>query len=261
MGSDADGVPARWARATTPKFAYPLVILPELFTTFSHLSLLSGYLASVGWDVCMLAPYAGIRDRRLHLTDLCALVARTISALDREVIVLGHGLGGLLAFALEERVPIAAAVSIAPALPGFRSPLLGGFSRRWAAVASATLPPPAGRVLLEFVADADRFQRRALIDELTPGDVTPLHEVVRGAIDLKLRGKAPRLIVTGNEDIFAPYHRVVQFAETCGAQFATLAGCGHWIVGGRALEKTVGEIQRFLIKNLGSDLLLLYPQE
>ena len=32
-------------------------------------------------------------------------------------------------------------------------------------------------------------------------------------------------------------------------------------ISGRALERTVAEVQRFLVRNLGGDLLLLYPEE
>jgi hypothetical protein len=38
-------------------------------------------------------------------------------------------------------------------------------------------------------------------------------------------------------------------------------GRGHWLIGGRALERAVAEVQRFLVRNLGGDLLLLYPEE
>ena len=36
---------------------------------------------------------------------------------------------------------------------------------------------------------------------------------------------------------------------------------GHWLVGGRALERAINETQRFLVRALGRDLLLLYPEE
>jgi hypothetical protein len=37
-------------------------------------------------------------------------------------------------------------------------------------------------------------------------------------------------------------------------------GRGHWLIGGRALERAVAEIQRFLVRNLSGDLLLLYSE-
>ncbi|MGH7836628.1 MAG: alpha/beta fold hydrolase [Candidatus Binataceae bacterium] len=237
------------------------MILPELFTTSSHLSLLTGYLANLGWEVCALDLYAAVDSRRGSFGDLFELAAAALAEIGREVIVLGHGLGGLLALALDRQPRVAASIAVAPALPAFRSLLLGGLRNRLAALRGAPLWPPSGRRLFEFVADADRFQRDALIHGLTPAVATALREVVHGRIELAPIGTKPRLMVAGDSDIFAPYERVVQFAAAAGAQLATLPGRGHWLIGGRALEKTVGEIQRFLIKNLGRDLLLLYPED
>ncbi|HLW69280.1 MAG TPA: alpha/beta fold hydrolase [Candidatus Binataceae bacterium] len=249
----------RWEQPATRKFAGSIVILPELFTTNSHYSLLSGYLTSVGWEVCTVDAYAGLERRRF--AGLCDSVAEAIAASGREVILLGHGLGGLMAFALDARAAVVASVALAPALPGFRSPLLDGLRNRLAAIRGALIRPPSGRALFEFVADADRFQRDALIRELTPGDATALREIARGAIGVPPIGATPRLIVAGDSDIFAPHEQVSRFAAVAGAQRATLSGRGHWLVGGRALEKTVNELQRFLIKSLGRDLLLLYPPD
>jgi predicted alpha/beta hydrolase family esterase len=68
-------------------------------------------------------------------------------------------------------------------------------------------------------------------------------------------------VVAGDSDIFAPIQQTTKFAESIGAKLATIAGRGHWIVGGRALERAINETQRFLVRALGQDLLLLYPEE
>ena len=33
------------------KFAWPIVVLPELFTTPRHLATMVGYFATIGWEV------------------------------------------------------------------------------------------------------------------------------------------------------------------------------------------------------------------
>ena len=71
----------------------------------------------------------------------------------------------------------------------------------------------------------------------------------------------PRLIVAGDSDIFAPLEGVQRLAAATGAELTTLKGRGHWLIGGRALERAVSETQRFLVKALGRDLLLLYPDD
>jgi pimeloyl-ACP methyl ester carboxylesterase len=251
---------SQWARPAARKFARAIVMLPELFATISHYSLLSGYLTSVGWEVCTVDLYGGLPCRRSGFAGLCGRAAEVIDESGREVILLGHGLGGLIALALDRHVGVAASVALAPALPGFRSPLLAGLRNRLAMLRGAPLRPPTNRTLFEFVADADRFQRDALIRGLTAGDATALREVAR-SVGTSPSGGTPRLIVAGDSDIFAPTERVVQFAAAAGAQLVTLSGRGHWLIGGRALERTVNEIQRFLVKSLGRELLLLYPED
>jgi dienelactone hydrolase len=127
---------SRWEQPAIRKFTRAIVILPELFTTFSHYSLLSGYLTSFGWEVCIVDLYGGLERRRCRFAELCDRAAETIAASGRKVIVLGHGFGGLVAFALDRRAAVAASVALAPALPGRRrvggcsslSPMLIAFS-------------------------------------------------------------------------------------------------------------------------------------
>jgi hypothetical protein len=69
------------------------------------------------------------------------------------------------------------------------------------------------------------------------------------------------MIVAGDSDIFAPLEGVQRLAIATRAEIAILKGRGHWLIGGRALERTVREIQRFLVKALGRELLLLYPED
>ena len=71
----------------------------------------------------------------------------------------------------------------------------------------------------------------------------------------------PRLIVAGDSDPFAPLDETSEFAARVGAAIRVVRGHGRWLIGGRALERAVAEVQRFLVRNLGGDLLLLYPEE
>ena len=84
-------------------------------------------------------------------------------------------------------------------------------------------------------------------------------EVARGEVEFGLH-PAPRLVVCGGSDKFAPCDQAERFAHRIGARFVTLAARGHWLVAGRALERAVAEIQRFLVRALGEDLLLLYSE-
>jgi pimeloyl-ACP methyl ester carboxylesterase len=260
-------VNAQVERPQTLKFAWPIVVLPELFATRRHLAVLVGYLASVGWEV--YAPdlrSTGAQPRdvaqpRMRFSDALALLEEVVAALDNDVIVIGHGMGGLLALKMAERSRIKAAVAFAPLVPGFRSPIINRAANPFTSWLRHTIKPPRGRMLFELVADADPFQREAIIKTLIPEDATAAIEVARGEIGFVRAPAAPRLIVCGDSDVFAPRDRVAQFAETIGARLVTLNGRGHWFIGGRALERAIAETQRFLVRTLGQELLLLYPDE
>jgi pimeloyl-ACP methyl ester carboxylesterase len=260
--------PAQVERPEPIKFAWPIVLLPELFTTVGHLAILLGYLGSMGWETYApnlrsavgqgLTPPLG----RLRFSDLIALVEEALGAIGRDAIVLGHGIGGLLALKMAERPGVKAGVAFAPSIPGFRSPLFMRARNLPALWLGGLLKPPSGRALFDFVVDAEPYARAKLITNLVPDASAAAREVARGEVQLAPGDRAaPRLIVAGDSDPFAPLPRLTEFATAIGAQLKTLAGRGHWIIGGRALERAINEAHRFLVRSLGEDLLLLFPEE
>ncbi len=80
------------------KFAWPIVVLPELFTTPRHLATLVGYLTSIGWEVyapdlnAVLGQGETPPLEKIDFARLTALAAEAIAALGREAIVVGHGI-------------------------------------------------------------------------------------------------------------------------------------------------------------------------
>jgi pimeloyl-ACP methyl ester carboxylesterase len=250
------------------KFAWPVVVLPELFTTASHLAMLVGYFATTGWEVFApdLNSAIGHGDtpalEKLTFQNLVDLASEALDGLGREAIVVGHGIGGLVALKLAEHRGVKAAVAMAPLMPGFRTPLFMRIGNWLPIRQGRPLNPPSGRKLFEFVADADPFTREQTIKTLIPGATAAAMQVVRGDISFATGdSSAPRLIVAGESDIFATYEKQVEFARRIGAAIVQISGRGHWLIGGRALERSINEIQRFLVKSLGRDLLLLYPEE
>jgi pimeloyl-ACP methyl ester carboxylesterase len=270
-------IPAECEQPEPLKFAWPLVLLPELFTNARHLAVARGYFASIGWEVyapdLRAAAQAARHDaRRAHQAaesfgGFAALLAEALAALGRDAIVVGHGLGGLLALGAAAHPRVRAAVALAPMLPGFRSPLVTGAATWPARLLGRALGPPRGAALFHLLADAEPFQREALTRALVADDPRAALEVARGRIEfgatrLDPAGRAvPRLIVAGDSDPFAPLQPATEFAARIGATLRVVRGRGHWLIGGRALERAVAEVQRFLVRNLGGDLLLLYPEE
>jgi pimeloyl-ACP methyl ester carboxylesterase len=261
-------IPAQRELPEPVKFAWPIMLLPELFTTPRHLALVLGYLASIGWEVFVPDLRAAFGKgstpplEKLRFTDLAGLAAEALDAIGRDAVVLGHGVGGLVALELSRHPRVKAAVAYAPLVPGFHTPLVGGVANRLATMFGRPLKPPHGRILFELIADSDPFTRDGLINALVPDSSALATDVTAGAIQFAASDKAaPRLIVAGESDIFAPFARTSEFAESIGAKLAKIAGRGHWLIGGRALERAINETQRFLVRALGQDLLLLYPEE
>jgi len=250
------------------KFAWPIVLLPELFTTTRHLGVLVGYLATIGWEVYAPDLVARVGEgptpaiERFGFSDLVGLAQEALEALGRNAIVLGHGAGGLAALKLAGNPGVKASVAYAPLIPGFGSPLVAGFAAKFARWRGSLLMPPTGRAAFEFVADADPFQRESAIRAMVPASTKIAFEIADGEIDLALdHPSAPRLIVAGDSDVFAPIDRVEKLAKSLDAHLAKIGGRGHWLIGGRALERAIADTQRFLVRALGQDLLLLYPEE
>lgn len=257
--------PADYERPEPLKFAWPVLLIPELFTTARHLAILRGYLATLGWEVYtpdLRAAAKGDVSRARGFTDLVAMVVEAVSALDRGAVVVGHGFGGALALAAAEDPRVRAAVALAPMVPGVRTPLVMRAANWPALWLGRPLRAPRGAALSDLLADAEPFQREALARALVADHGRAALEVARGtARPQDVRRAVPRLVVTGGSDPFAPLESVTQFAAQIGAAVSVLRGHGHWLIGGRALERAVAEMQRFLVRNLGGDLLLLYAEE
>jgi pimeloyl-ACP methyl ester carboxylesterase len=260
--------PTTCERPEPLKFAAPIFLLPELFTTPRHLAIVLGYLASIGWEVYVPNLRAAVGKGatpplgKLQFNDLVALAAEAIDALGRDAVVLGHGVGGLVALKLSAHPRVKASVAYAPLIPGFRTPLVSAFGNRIAIMRGREVKPPRGRILFELIADSDPFTRDGSIKAMVPDSGRVAADVINGAIDFgKSEKTAPRLIVAGESDIFAPFERTQKFADSIGAKIVKIAGRGHWLIGGRALERAINETQRFLVRALGQDLLLLYPEE
>jgi len=170
-----------------------------------------GYLGSIGWEVFVPNLRADFGRgstppiEKLRFTDLTALAGEALDAIGRDAVVFGHGVGGLVALKLSAHRRVKASVAYAPLVPGFRTPLAGGFANRIAMMWSRPIKPPRGRVLFELIADSDPFTRDGLINAMVPDSGALVSDVMNGAIEFVAADKAaPRLVVAGDSDIFAP---------------------------------------------------------
>ncbi|MGH7915960.1 MAG: alpha/beta hydrolase [Candidatus Binataceae bacterium] len=246
-------------RPAAAKFAVPIVVLSELFATTDHLAALIGYLVSLGWEVYapdLRRAQAALGNR--GFIQALELLGELPAKLGREFIVVGHGIGGLLALKLAERKGMRAAVAFAPLVPGVRTPIYVRMSNLRALWGGGMIRPPRGPLAAELFASLDQFRREKLASAMVPEAAAMARDVARGRVSLGIAAVALRLIIAGETDRFAPIAGIRTMAERSGSHLATLAGCGHWLIEGRALEPVISEMQRFLVRELGEQLLLLY---
>jgi len=141
-------IPAQRELPEPVKFAWPIMIIPDLFATPRHLALVLGYLASIGWETFVPNLRAAFGQgstppmEKLRFDDLAAIASEALDAIGRDAVVLGHGVGGLVALKLSGHSRAKAAVAYAPLVPGLRTPLIGGIGNRVAMILGRPIKPP-----------------------------------------------------------------------------------------------------------------------
>src|ERR1700687_1163254 len=213
--------PTTCERPEPLKFAAPIFLIPELFTTPRHLAIVLGYLASIGWEVYVPDLRAAFGKGatppldKLQFSDLAALAAEAIDVLGRDAVVLGHGVGGLVALKLSAHPRVKASVAYAPLIPGFRTPLIRGFANRIAIMRGREIKPPQGRILFELIADSDPYTRDGSIKAMLPDSGRVAADVINGSIEFTDSKKtAPRLLVAGGVCNFSPAQRTAKISRT-----------------------------------------------
>jgi pimeloyl-ACP methyl ester carboxylesterase len=217
------------------RYAAPLVFVHGLWVGGWCWRSFAGFLAHRGWEA--IAPdLRGRPDSRpaaLRKTTLADYVEDVVSIVEARggitPILVGHAVGGLVALEAARRISCRAVVALAPPLPGAIRPALREILGRRAGWLDRRVPPPAEiEGLGPVVTDSPR-----VATALVGGDfeVGPLSVPVR----------------------------VVAFAaeaERRGWSHARRAA-GHWDLSGRGFERQVDPIHRWLVRELGGELLRL----
>ncbi len=174
------------------------------------------------------------------------------ATMSRPPIVIGHGLGGLLALKLAEARPVSALILLSPALP-----------------AALLEPPPSHMVRL-----LPRQYRRELLGwdgapdllmrqnpDLTMADVmrvqhlmgmesgTARREMLEGVtVSLDLLPSAPRLVIGAGLDRFFPEPDSERLAEWLGADYQPFGAHSHYglVAGEESYEQVAEAVRGFL---------------
>ena len=185
-------------------------------------------------------------------------------------VVIGHGMGALIAQKLMERKSASAGVFIAPFAPidcgsTFRSTaiayaniLLTPSSER----CSSPVKPWRQGAAWGMLSGLDKHQRDIVLDSLRyePGNV--VNDLLKLASEATGAGRideqlidAPTLTISGGRDKICPPSTTRLVAEkyanaTCPGDYFEYDAFGHWMISGGAAAHVFNEISNWLTRNL-----------
>lgn len=189
----------------------------------------------------------------VSLTDYADDLERMISGLGAPPVLLGHSLGGLLAQMLAARVPVSAAILLAPSapwgvLPSTLYELASAHTLFWAAgdFWNITLAPNYDIAASTSLDKLPREERREVFARFLPESGLATFEVMYWPLDARRAAYVPArkvtcpiLCLSGSEDRINPPSTVQRIAERYRgrALFEEIEGHSHWLIGEPGWEK------------------------
>lgn len=208
------------------------------------------FLAHRGWEALALDLRGRPESRpaatgRIKIADYVEDVVAVAQARGGSApILIGHDLGALVALVAAERIACRAVVALAPP---FATAVLEPFREALAArrgLLRSRVPPPA-------IDAGEALERERLIDD-SPRVARAL---VEGA-DVPARAAVPVLVVAGTDDPWLDPRALAAEAERRGFAFLERPA-RHWQLGGKGFERQADLIHRWLVRELGGELLQL----
>ena len=181
-----------------------------------------------------------------------------VAAVDRlgpQVVVIGHGMGGLLALKAAERMTVAALILVSSELPGQLRPAVRPFELREvpdvygrAHVGWETLPEKLTRDHRDLtIADVLRIQH--LLGQKPHEAGAARRQVLQGvSVDPASLGEGPRLVIGAGLDRHVPEADSERLAEWLGAQYEPFGAHSHYglILGEQSYGQVAEAIRGFL---------------
>ena len=216
-----------------------------------------GYFAQRGWEghaLNLRAHFWSDTDEleKLDLDSYTLDAEAGLLALGRPAVVVGHGMGGLLAMLLAQRQPVQALVLISPGLPRPIRP-------EPPAHISRLVPPIFRRELIGWAGAVDQIQRQQ--PDLSVPDVMRVQHMMGGesgaarrqmlegaAIQRDILGGIPTLVIGGGRDRQFAEHESERLAEWLGAEYMPFGAHSHYglVVGEQSYEQVADAIRHFL---------------
>ncbi|HEX2754240.1 MAG TPA: alpha/beta fold hydrolase [Candidatus Limnocylindrales bacterium] len=219
-----------------------------------------GYFASRGWEGHALNLQNHFWSRTVDPTQLTfdSYVEDVVVSLNRlgpTTVVIGHGLGGLLALKAAERAPVGGLVFLSPEPPSALRDAAAVHQLR-------DVPDVYGRARIGWSTLPEKLQRDHR--DLTIGDVLRIqhllgqkpHESGRArrsvlagiAVDPRHVAEIPRLVIGAGLDTVVPEPTSERFAAWLGAEYEPFGAHSHYglIVGEQSHQQVADAIRGFL---------------
>jgi len=215
------------------------------------------YFAQRGWEghALNLRSHFWSETADFETLDLDSYIDDAVAGLDalgRPAVVVGHGLGGLLALKLAERREVAGLVLLSPGLPGPIRPESPSHVVR-------LVPARFRRELIGWAGAADQIQRQN--PDLSIADVLRVQHLMgaeSGAarrqmlegvpLDLAALGGLPIQVVGAGVDRLFPGSESERLAEWLGAEYHAFGAHSHYglVLGEESHEQVADAVRAFL---------------
>ena len=219
-----------------------------------------GYFAGRGWEGHALNLQNHHWSSTADPTDLSfeTYTEDVVAALERlgpSTVVIGHGMGGLLALKAAERMPVAGIVLISSELPrDLRRPARAHELREVpdvygkSVIGWATLPEKLQRDDRDLTMD-DVMRVQHLLGQKPHESGTARRQVLQGiSVDRRPFDDVPKLVVGGGLDRIVPEEGSERLAEWLGAEYEPFGAHSHFgLVIGESSHQQVAEAIRVFL--------------
>jgi pimeloyl-ACP methyl ester carboxylesterase len=237
-------------RAESGRYAAPLLLIPDLWADPETWSAMSGFLGHRGWEGAIL----GLRGLAGGIAARAQAVAEQAARQPSPPVLIGHGVGAIVALEAARRTPPAALVLVAPVTAG--SVPVRRLGWRLATIVDL-LRGGASRPPAEAGVYGGLQSRTAAM--LGPDDRDALLDVMRGRVGSPAPGP-PALVVAAEHDPLAPSETTHALAAAIGAEHQVVPASGHWLITDGRWQATGGVLHRWLVRRLGEELLDFYAE-
>lgn len=235
--------------AESARYTTSLLLLPDLWAPARVWLPAATFFGHRGWEG-QLVELRGAGD----LASRAAALGALARGLPHPPVLVGHGAGAVVALETARTGVAAAAVLIAPLVPG--SAAVRALTRRWDALFALMrgrgIPPPRGgdasRLFGEVPGGLDVESPRAVLDVVRGRPPAP------GALGI------PTLVVAGDRDPLLARDAAAAVASLLEAERVEIEGAGHWPILAPAWQRTVAAVHGWLVRRLGEGLLDFYAE-